>query len=92
MHKIVLAGVAALASIGFIPGEPLMLVSPAEAIVGRPLSPVSVAGVARRTTRRAVVAAPVAATAAVATTAVVATSAATCVTKYDAYGNKTVIC
>jgi len=30
-------------------------VPPAEAIVGRPLTPVSVAGVARRTTRRAVV-------------------------------------
>ena len=32
------------------------LISSAEAIVGRPLTPVSVAGVARRTTRRAVVA------------------------------------
>jgi hypothetical protein len=28
------------------------LVSPAEAVVGRPLTPVSVAGVARRTSRR----------------------------------------
>jgi hypothetical protein len=28
------------------------LVSPAHAVVGRPLTPVSVAGVARRTTRR----------------------------------------
>lgn len=28
------------------------LVSPAEAVVGRPLTPVSVAGAARRTTRR----------------------------------------
>jgi hypothetical protein len=28
------------------------LISPAEAVVGRPLTPVSVAGVARRTTRR----------------------------------------
>ena len=28
------------------------IVSPAEAVVGRPLTPVSVAGVARRTTRR----------------------------------------
>jgi hypothetical protein len=32
------------------------LISSAEAIVGRPLTPVSVAGVARRTTRRRVVA------------------------------------
>lgn len=30
----------------------LTLVAPAEAIVGRPLTPVSVAGVARRTVRR----------------------------------------
>jgi len=28
------------------------VISPAEAVVGRPLTPVSVAGVARRTTRR----------------------------------------
>jgi len=32
-----------------------VLVKPAEAVVGRPATPVSVAGVARRTTRRAVV-------------------------------------
>ena len=32
------------------------LISSAEAIVGRPLTPVSVAGVARRTTRRAIIA------------------------------------
>jgi hypothetical protein len=31
------------------------IVSPAEAIVGRPLTPVSVAGVARRTVRRCAV-------------------------------------
>jgi hypothetical protein len=51
------------ASIGFIGIEALerptfhgvfALVSPAEARVGRPLTPVSVAGVARRTTRRTV--------------------------------------
>ena len=34
-----------------VPGVP-SLVSPAEAVVGRPLTPVSVAGVARRTARR----------------------------------------
>jgi len=32
--------------------ESFSLVTPAEAVVGRPLTPVSVAGVARRTTRR----------------------------------------
>lgn len=36
-----------------LPG--LVLVQPAQAVVGRPATPVSVAGVARRTTRRAVV-------------------------------------
>jgi hypothetical protein len=33
----------------------LRLASPAEAVVGRPLTPVSVAGVARRTARRCAV-------------------------------------
>jgi hypothetical protein len=96
MTKFIFGAVAALAAIGFLPGEPQMLVAPAEAIVGRPLSPVSVAGVARRTTRRAVYAAPVATAAVVAapvaTAAVVAAPAATCVTKYDAYGNRTTVC
>ena len=32
--------------------ESFSLISPAHAVVGRPLTPVSVAGVARRTTRR----------------------------------------
>jgi hypothetical protein len=36
-----------------------MLPGVAHAIIGRPLTPMSYAGVARRTTRRAVVAAPV---------------------------------
>jgi len=36
------------------PGE-VSLVSPAQAIIGRPLTPVSVAGVARRTVRRCAV-------------------------------------
>lgn len=47
-----------------------VLINDAEARVGRPLTPVSVAGVARRTTRRSVYTA-----AAVTTTAVVATTA-----------------
>ena len=43
-------------SFGWSPGEaPSLSLSQAEARVGRPLTPVSVAGVARRTTRRAVV-------------------------------------
>jgi len=45
-----------LASINWSPGEvPSVAVESAQARVGRPLTPVSVAGVARRTTRRAVV-------------------------------------
>ena len=46
----------ALASINWSPSEGLSVaVESAQARVGRPLTPVSVAGVARRTTRRAVV-------------------------------------
>jgi hypothetical protein len=46
----------ALASINWSPGGSLSVgVESAQARVGRPLTPVSVAGVARRTTRRAVV-------------------------------------
>ena len=45
-----------LASINWSPGQgPSFAIESAQARVGRPLTPVSVAGVARRTTRRAVV-------------------------------------
>jgi hypothetical protein len=56
----------------------LFVASEALAVVGRPLTPVSYAGVARRTTRRAVYATSAAttATAAAATTAAVAGTAA----------------
>ena len=50
-------------------------VATAEARVGRPLTPVSYAGVARRTTRRAAYGA-----------AAYGTAAAGCVQAYDAYG------
>lgn len=51
----VLVAVAALATIGALSGTgPMMLGgSEAHAIIGRPLTPMSYAGVARRTTRRA---------------------------------------
>ena len=56
--KIVLAGAAGLvvlfASDNVSPTNSGSLVTQAEARVGRPLSPVSVSGVARRNTRRAV--------------------------------------
>jgi len=56
--KLALAGavglVALFASDTVSPTDSYSLVSQAEARVGRPLTPVSVAGVARRQTRRAV--------------------------------------
>lgn len=63
------------------------LVSTADAIIGRPLTPMSYAGVARRTTRRAVavgaVAAPVVVAPVVAAPVVIAPR---CVQAVDAYG------
>jgi hypothetical protein len=53
---VIFAGIVGLCGLGF--GERLSIpgvrsfVSTAEALVGRPLTPVSVAGVARRTSRR----------------------------------------
>jgi len=44
---------ALIATVGSLFGVG-MLAGPAEAIIGRPLTPLSFAGVARRTTRRAV--------------------------------------
>ena len=53
---IAVVGLAVSGSLGWSSGEGLSLsLGKAEARVGRPLTPVSVAGVARRTTRRAVV-------------------------------------
>lgn len=53
----IVIALAGLWSMDFSPGIPFVpvFVADAEAIVGRPLTPVSVGGVARRTTRRAVV-------------------------------------
>src|SRR5215510_9835147 len=66
----VLVAVAALAALGALTGTgPLMLGgSDAHAVIGRPLTPMSYAGVARRTTRRTAYAAGAATTAAVAAT------------------------
>ncbi|WEX77478.1 hypothetical protein PYH37_002275 [Sinorhizobium numidicum] len=61
----------------FLPERPADLVSQAEARIGRPLTPISYAGVARRTTRRAVYAGAAAAT----------YYAPACVPVRDAYGN-----
>lgn len=82
MVAAVLAGVGGL-FIGEGPAHdaPFSLVSRAEARVGRPLTPMSYAGVARRTTRRAVVG-----TAAVAGTAYAVAPRAGCIQAIDAYG------
>jgi hypothetical protein len=63
--------------------EPQSLVSTADARIGRPLTPMSYAGVARRTTRRAVA---VGAGAAVVAAPVVVAPARGCVQAVDAYG------
>jgi hypothetical protein len=63
------------------------LVSSAHAIIGRPLTPMSYAGVARRTTRRSVaVGAAVAAPVVVAPAPVVVAPVPACVQAVDVYG------
>jgi hypothetical protein len=51
---ILIGGCALMANESFVQIRTGSLVSQAEAIIGRPLTPMSYAGVARRTTRRAV--------------------------------------
>jgi hypothetical protein len=78
--------VAALAlAVGLVPLAPIT--GAALAIVGRPMTPVSYAGVARRSTYRA----------AAYTTTAVAVSASTaaarqCYTRYDSYGRAVTTC
>jgi hypothetical protein len=68
---------------------PSSLVSSAEARIGRPLTPMSYAGVARRTTRRAVA---VGAAGAVAAGAYYAAPGAACSQVADAYGRIVTVC
>jgi hypothetical protein len=87
LSKVLLAASAGLACL-FMSDAGLVrtdraLVSEAQAVIGRPLTPMSYAGVARRTTRRAYGAA--AAGAAVAAPVVVAPRAG-CVQAVNAYG------
>jgi hypothetical protein len=89
MHKTTLLLAAATAFAGALlwngtSGIERGLVSTSEARIGRPLTPMSYAGVARRTTRRAVAAGAVATGAAVAAGAYVARPG--CVQVTDAYG------
>ena len=74
--------------------KPGSLVTEANAVIGRPLTPVSYAGVARRTTARAVVAAPVYAAPHVyaAPVAVPVYAAPACVQVVNAYGQLATVC
>ena len=67
------------------------LISSAEARVGRPLTPMSYAGVARRTTRRAVAVGAVG-TAAVVVAPMVVAPAAVCGQAVNAYGQIVTVC
>jgi hypothetical protein len=84
-------GVIELLGVQFVSPTQVSLTSPAEARIGRPLTPMSYAGVARRTTRRAYVgaAAGVAGAAAVAGTAYYGSS---CSQVVDAYGRVVTRC
>ena len=85
-------GVAVLSWNGQLPVDPqASLVSAADARIGRPLTPLSYAGVARRTTRRAVAVGAVAVgTAAVVAAPVVVTPA--CRQVVDVYGRVATVC
>ena len=81
---------ASLLCLDNLPGNPVDIgfIARAEAIIGRPATPMSYAGVARRT---AYVAAPVARTAAVATTAAVVTTAAVASSEQHAASSQQVL-
>ena len=86
-----LLGGAALLWSGQLTLDPASsLVSSAEARVGRPLTPMSYAGVARRTTRRAVAVGAVATGVAVVAAPVVVAPA--CGQAVDAYGRIVTVC
>jgi hypothetical protein len=76
-----------------LPESPADLVSQAQAVVGRPATPVSYAGVARRTTRRTVAATTAVTTAAYAApVAAAAVYAPGCVAVVDSYGRTVYRC
>jgi hypothetical protein len=84
-------GTAALLWSGQLPLDGnTALVSSAEARIGRPLTPMSYAGVARRTTRRAVAVGAVATGAAVVAAPMVVAPA--CSQVADAYGRIVTVC
>jgi hypothetical protein len=85
----IIAGAALLWSGQLTLNPASSLVSSAEARIGRPLTPLSYAGVARRTTRRAVAVGAVAAGAAYAAPVVVAPA---CAQTVDVYGRVVTVC
>ena len=88
-----LVGGAALLWNGQLPlNSQSSLVSSAEARIGRPLTPLSYAGVARRTTRRAVAVGAGAAAAGAAYYAAPAVVAPACRQAVDAYGRIVNVC
>jgi hypothetical protein len=89
-----IVGFATLSWSGDLPSsQHSSLISSAHAVIGRPLTPVSYAGVARRTTRRAVVGgAVVAAPVVVVPAPVVVAPAVTCVQVVNSYGQITRVC
>ncbi len=84
----ILGGAAFLWSGQLTPNPMSSLVSSAEARIGRPLTPMSYAGVARRTTRRAVAVGAVAGAAYVAPVVV----APACAQTVDVYGRVVTVC
>jgi hypothetical protein len=80
------AGLAALFAAENMSFTPLELTTTAEARIGRPLTPMSYAGVARRTTRRAYVGAAAGAAAVGAAAAGAAYYSSSCYQAVDAYG------
>ncbi len=93
LQIVMAAGVGALAMLwsGTVPGHgPSSLTSAAEARIGRPLTPLSYAGVARRTTRRAVYGA--AAVGAAAGAYAYGAYGAGCAQVVNAYGQLTTVC
>ena len=86
-----MVGGAALLWSGHVPFDSQSsLLSSAEARIGRPLTPMSYAGVARRTTRRAV--AVGAGAAAVGAATIYAAPTAACGQAVDAYGRIVTVC
>jgi hypothetical protein len=94
LFRLTLAGIISGAALFWGGQLPLdrqsSLVSSAEARIGRPLTPMSYAGVARRTTRRAVAVGAVAAGAAVVAAPVVVAPA--CSQVVDVYGRIVTVC